>query len=391
LSWEDFMKHRFFAGIAAIAVMSLPVFVTPALADITIGVTIPTTGPGAALGIPLKNSVELWPKEIAGEKLKVILLDDAGDPSIATTNARRFANDDKVDVIMGSALTPAAIGAAGVAAEVGVPHFAISPVPPPVAKGKWTFVLPQYSSVLAKRMFTRMKQDGVKRVSFIGFADSYGQQWVEELKNTGKEYGLEVVADERYARADTSVSGQVLKAIAAKPDAVFIGASGTGAALPQIGVRERGFTGPVYVVSGAVTFEFLRIAGKAVENTIFSSGPVMVAEDQPDDSPTKAEGLAYLKAYEGKFGPNSRTQFGSHVWDAMVILKKAVPVALQKAKPGTSEFRAALRDAIESSGPYNATHGVFQFTPEDHYGLDQRGAVLLTAKDGKFQLLPEKK
>lgn len=381
------MKKHIKTWVASVAVLAMTA--GAALADITIGVTIPTTGPGAALGIPLKQSIELWPTEIAGEKLKVIILDDAGDPSAATTNARRFANDDKVDVMMGSALTPAAIAAAGVANEIGVPHFAVSPIPPTAVK-KWNFVLPQFSTVLAKRMFTRMQQDGVKRVSFIGFADSYGQQWVDELKNTGKQYGLELVADERYARADTSVSGQVLKAIAAKPDAVFIGASGTGAALPQIGVRERGFTGPVYVVSGAVTFEFLRIAGKAVENTIFSSGPIMVAEDQPDDSPTKAEGLAYLKAYEGKFGPNTRTQFGSHVWDAMVILKKAVPVAMKTAKPGTPEFRAALRDAIEASGPYNATHGVFQFTPQDHYGLDQRGAVLLTAKDGKFHLLKDK-
>lgn len=372
----------------AVSTLTATLMAGSALADITIGVTIPTTGPGAALGIPLKQSIELWPTEIAGEKLNVIILDDAGDPSAATTNARRFATDDKVDVLMGSALTPAAIAAAGVANEVGVPHFAISPIPPTAVK-KWNFVLPQFSTVLANKMFTRMQKDGVKRVSFIGFADSYGQQWVDELTKTGQKYGLEVVADERYARADTSVSGQVLKALAAKPDAVFIGASGTGAALPQIGVRDRGFTGPVYVVSGAVTFEFLRIAGKAVENTIFSSGPIMVAEEQPEDSPTKAPGLEYLKAYEGKYGPNSRTQFGSHVWDAMIILQKAVPVALQKAKPGTTEFREALRDAIETSGPYNATHGVFQFTADDHYGLDERGAVLLTAGDGKFQLLKD--
>lgn len=381
------MKTRMTIWMASAIALTLSA--TSALADITIGVTIPVTGPGAALGIPLKQSIELWPSEIAGEKIKVILLDDAGDPSAATTNARRFASDDKVDIMMGSALTPAAIAVAGVANETEVPHFAISPIPP-TAVGKWNFVLPQFSSVLAKRMFTRMQQDGIKRVSFIGFADSYGQQWVDALKNAGKEYGLELVAEERYARADTSVSGQVLKALAAQPDAIFIGASGTGAALPQIGARERGFTGKIYVVSGAVTFDFLRIAGKTVENTIFSSGPIMVAEDQPDDSPTKQEGLAYLKAYEGKFGPNTRTQFGSHVWDAMVILNKAVPIALEKAKPGTPEFRAALRDAIEGNGPYNATHGVFQFTPDDHYGLDQRAAVLLTAKDGKFLLLPDK-
>lgn len=382
------MKKRIMTWVAT--AVALTMTAGSAFADIIIGVTIPTTGPGAALGIPLKQSIELWPSEIDGEKLKVILLDDAGDPSVATTNARRFASDDKVDVIVGSALTPAAIAVAGVANETEVPHFALSPIPPTAAK-KWNFVMPQFSTVLVKSMFARMQKDGIKRVAFIGFADSYGQQWVDALKTTGKDYGLELVAEERYARADTSVSGQVLKSLAARPDAVFIGASGTGAALPQIGVRERGFKGKIYVVSGAVTFDFLRIAGKAVENTVFSSGPVMVAEDQPDSSPTKEQGLAYLKALEAKFGANARTQFGSHVWDVMVILKKAVPVALKKAKPGTPEFRMALRDAIETNGPYNATHGVYEFTADDHYGLDQRGVVLLTAKDGKFVLLPDDK
>ncbi|WHA43597.1 ABC transporter substrate-binding protein [Agrobacterium larrymoorei] len=380
------MKKHMFILRGAIAGLSLALASVPALADITIGVTIPTTGPGAALGIPLKNSIELWPKEIAGEPLKVILLDDAGDPSMATTNARRFANDDKADVIIGSALVPGAIAVAGVAAEAKVPHLAPSPVPPPVAKG-YTFVLPQNSQLIARHLFAKMKADGVKTLGYIGFSDSYGDQWVDEFKKVGAEYGLKMVSEERFARPDTSVAGQVLKVVASRPDAVMIGASGTGAALPQLGLRERGFTGPIYQPSGAVTFDFLRIAGKSAENTVFASGPVMVAEDQPDTSETKAEGLAYVKAYEGKYGAGTRTQFGSHVYDAMIILKKAVPVALQKGKPGTQEFRDALRDAIETDGPFPATHGVFQFSATDHYGLDDRAIVLLTAKDGKFHLL----
>lgn len=376
------MKQSYLALTAA---MALSLTAAPALADITIGVTIPTTGPGAALGIPLKNSVELWPAEIAGEKLKVIVLDDAGDPSLATTNARRFADDEKADVLVGSALVPGAIAVAGVANEIGVPHLAPSPVPPPVAKG-WTFVLPQSAELISRRLFAKMKEDGVKKVGYIGFSDSYGNQWVDQFKAFGAEYGLEMVAEERFARPDTSVSGQVLKVVAARPDAVLIGASGTGAALPQLGLRERGFTGPIYQTAGAVTFDFLRIAGAAADNTIFASGPVMVAEDQPEGAETKAEGMAYVKAYEDKYGAGSRTQFGSHVWDAMVILKKAVPIALKTAKPGTQEFRAALREAIETGGPFPATHGVFEYTASDHYGLDDRALVLLTAKDGKFQL-----
>lgn len=380
------MKHRSIF-LAATAALSLSLAAGSAHADITIGVTIPTTGPGAALGIPLKNSVELWPTEIEGEKLNVIVLDDAGDPSTATTNARRFANDDKADVIVGSALVPGAIAVAGVAAEIGVPHLATSPVPPPVAKGKWTFVLPQNAELISRRLFAKMKEDGVKTIGYIGFSDSYGDQWVDQFKAFGAEYGLEMVAEERFARPDTSVSGQVLKVVAARPDAVFIGASGTGAALPQLGVRERGFSGPIYQTAGAVTFDFLRIAGSAADNTTFASGPVMVAEHQADSAETKAEGLAYVQAYEQKFGAGSRTQFGSHVHDAMVILKKAVPVALKTAKPGTPEFRVALRDAIEAGGPFPASHGVFEYTAENHYGLDDRALVLLVAKDGKFELL----
>ena len=371
----------------AFALFASSLMTTASLADITIGVTVSSTGPGAALGIPLKNSVELWPKEIDGEKINVIVLDDAGDPSIATTNARRFANDEKADVIIGSALTPASIAVASVADEAGLPHLACSPIPPKVAAGKWTFVLPQAADLIARTLFAKMQADGVKNIGYIGFSDSYGDLWVGQFQAIGKDYGLNLIADERFARPDTSVSGQALKLVAAKPDAVFVGASGTGAALPQLALRERGFSGPIYQTHGAVTFDFLRIAGPAAENTIFASGPVMVAELQPDSSETKQEGLDYVTAYEEKFGAGTRTQFGAHIHDAMAILKKAIPEAKKTATPGTPEFRAALRDAIEGGGPFPASQGVFEFKADDHFGLDERAVVLLGIKDGQFELV----
>jgi branched-chain amino acid transport system substrate-binding protein len=377
------MRHLI--RLIAAAALALSALAVTASADVTIGVTISSTGSGAALGIPLKNSIELWPSEVDGEKLNVVVLDDAGDPSNATTNARRFINDDKADVIIGSALTPASIAVASVAAETSTPHLACSPVPPNAA-GKWTFVLPQAAGLIAKTLFARMQADGVKTVGYIGFSDSYGDLWVNQFNTIGKEYGLTLVAEERYARPDTSVSGQVLKLVAAAPDAVFVGASGTGAALPQLALRERGYSGPIYQTHGAVTFDFLRIAAASADKTIFASGPVMVAEAQPDSSETKQEGLAYVTAYEQKFGAGTRTQFGAHIHDAMAILKKAIPLAKQKAKPGTPEFRAALREAIETGGPVPASQGVFEYSAEDHYGLDERAVVLLTARDGKFEL-----
>jgi len=376
-----------FSRALMLATMAVPFAATAALADITIGVTVSATGSGAALGIPLRNSVELWPDTIDGEPIRVIVLDDQGDPSIATTNARRLITDDNADVIVGSALTPASIAVAGVAAETETPHLTASPVPPNVSDGEWTFVLPQSAGLIARTLFAKMQADGVNTVGYIGFSDSYGDLWVSQMSAIGAEYGLEMVAEERYARPDTSVSGQVLRLVAAQPDAVFVGASGTGAALPQIALRERGYEGTIYQTHGAVTFDFLRIAEGAAANTIFASGPVMVAELQPDASETKADGMEYVTAYEERFGEGTRTQFGAHIHDAMAILKVAVPLAMESAEPGTPEFRAALREAIETGGPFPASQGVFEFTPEDHLGLDERAVVLLTANEGTFELV----
>lgn len=377
------MSSKFLKTAALLLTCAWP---SLAQADMTIGVTLSSTGSGAALGIPMRNATTLWPTEIAGEKLNVIVLDDAGDPAAATTNARRLVTENKADILIGSALTPASIAVMGVAAETETPHMAGSPVPLQPGREKWTFVLPQKVSLMADGLFEHMKKNNVKTIGYIGFSDSWGDLWINELKARGESFGVKVVAEERYARADTSVSGQALKLVAARPDAILVGGSGTGAALPQIAVRERGFRGIVYQTHGAVTKDFIRIAGKNAENTIMVSGPAMVPEAQPDSSATRAPGLAFVNGYEAKFGADTRTQFAAHVFDAMEILKQAAPIALKAGKPGTKEFRAALRDALEKGSEMAASNGVFQFKPDDHYGLDPRARVLLTIKDGNFTL-----
>jgi len=354
---------------------------------VRIGASISTTGQGAALGIPEKNTIEVVPKEIAGVKLDIIPLDDAGDPTVATTNARRLATEDKVDVLIGSAVTPATLAVANVAAEAQVPHFALSPIPFQPGKEKWSFSMPQPVALMAKGLYEDMLKRKVKRVALIGFSDSWGDLWVKEFKANGEPLGLSMVADERFARADTSVAGQTLKLLAQKPDAVLVAASGTAAALPGIALRERGYKGPIYQTHGAVTRDFIRIAGKSAEGVIFTSGPVVAAAEQPETSPTKAPGVAYTKAYEAKYGQGSVTQFGAHMYDVFQLLERVLPVALKTARPGTPEFRAALRDALESEKEMTASQGVYNFTPTNHYGLDDRARVLITVKDGKWVLV----
>jgi branched-chain amino acid transport system substrate-binding protein len=359
----------------------------PALAqtsEITIGITTTTTGPGAALGIPERNALEFVPKEIGGVPLKVIVLDDGGDPTTATTNARRFVTESKADVILGSAVTPPTIAVSNVANEAGITHFSLAPFPVTPERAKWSVVMPQPVPIMGKVLYEHMKAHNIKTVGYIGYSDSYGDLWFNDLKTQAVPMGISIVDEERFARPDTSVTGQVLKLVAANPDAILVGASGTAAALPQTELRDRGYKGLIYQTHGAASMDFIRIGGKAAEGVIMASGPVMSPETQPDSALTKKPGLALNTAYEAKYGPNSRSQFAGHAYDAFEILKRVIPVALKTAKPGTPEFHEAIRQALLTEKDLAATQGVYNFTEKDRSGLDDRARILLTVKDGKY-------
>ena len=379
------MQKVFLSAVALAAALALPGSGASAqTSDITIGITITTTGPAAALGIPERNALEFVPKEIAGIPLKVIVLDDGGDPTNATTNARRFVTESKADIIMGSSTTPPTIAVSNVANEAGIPHIGLAPFPITEARGKWSVDMPQPVPIMGKVLYEHMKAHNIKTVGYIGYSDSYGDLWFNDFKNQGVPMGMTVVDEERFARPDTSVTGQVLKLIAANPDAILVGASGTAAALPQTELRDRGYKGLIYQTHGAASMDFIRIAGKAAEGVIMASGPVMSPETQPDTALTKKPGLALDTAYEAKYGPNSRSQFAGHSYDAFEVLKRVIPTALKTAKPGTPEFREAIRQAFLTEREIPASQGVYNFTEKDRYGLDDRSRIILTVKDGKY-------
>lgn len=355
--------------------------------EINIGVTLAITGPAAALGVPERNALEFVPAEIGGVKIKTTVLDDTGDATAATTNARRFVTETKADVIIGSSTTPPSVAVSTVANEAGIPHFSLAPMPLTPERVKWTAVLPQPIPIMGKVLYDHMKKNNVKTVGFIGFSDSYGDLWLNDFKAQGVAGGLELSAEERFARPDTSVTGQALKLVAAKPDAILIAASGTGAALPQSTLRDRGYTGLIYQTHGAASMDFVRIAGKAAEGVIMASGPVMSPEGQADSALTKKPGMTLNAAYEGKYGANTRSQFAGHAYDAFEVLKRVIPVALKEGKPGTPEFREGLRKALTTERDIAATQGVYNITEKDRYGLDDRSRILLTVKDGKYEVV----
>jgi branched-chain amino acid transport system substrate-binding protein len=363
---------------------------TAAQAQIKVGVTLSATGPAASLGIPEKNTFALMPAVIGGQKIEYIVLDDASDTTTAVKNTRKLISEDKVDVVIGSTITPNSLAMIDVAAEGETPMISMAAsariIEPMDAKRAWVFKTPQNDAQMATAVTQHMSDHGVKTAAFIGFSDAYGDGWWNEFSKIAELRKIKIVAAERYSRSDTSVTGQVLKIMSAHPDAILIAGSGTPAALPQVALAERGYKGQIYQTHGIANADFLRVGGKDVEGTILPVGPMLVAEQLPNDNPIKKVALNYIGKYEAAYGTGSRSTFGAHAWDAGLLLQHAIPIALKKAKPGTREFRAALRDALENTKELVADHGVFNMSPQDHLGFDQRARVMVKIEGGKWKL-----
>ena len=365
-----------------------------AWADVNVGVTLSATGPAASLGIPEKNTVALLPKTIGGQKINYILLDDASDTTQAVTNTRKLIAENKVDVIIGSSITPNSLAMIDPVAESQTPMISLGAsaaiIEPQDAKKRWVFKTPQNDIMMALAIAEHMAANGVKTAAYIGFSDAYGEGWAKEFGKAAELKKIKLVANERYSRNDTAVTGQVLKIMAAKPDAVLVGGSGTPAALPQKTLKERGYAGKYYQTHGVANADFLRVGGKDVEGTFLPAGPVLVADQLPASNPVRKSAMAYIQAYEAAYGKGSVSTFGGHAWDAGHLLEVAIPEALKKGQPGTPAFRSALRDAIEGVKEMAGAHGIFNMSPQDHLGLDQRARVMVKIENGHWKYQPAK-
>jgi len=376
------MKHS--KSLITLAVAALAA--TSALADINIGVSLSLTGPTSALGIPIKNEIAMWPTSIGGEKLNVIILDDATDPANATKNARRFVTEDKVDILLGSVATPPANAVAAVASETGTMHLTFAPIDVSTNKAPWSYNMPQSTLVMSHAIVAHMKKQGVKTVGFLGYADAYGELFLRDMKVKMAGTDLKFVSEERFARTDTSVTGQALKVTAGAPDAILIVASGSGAAMPHKALIERGYKGKIYQTHGAASRDLMRVGGKDVEGAFVVAGPGMVAEQLPANHPSKKVAMAYVTAWEKVYGPNTRNPFAAHAYDASIVLQKIIPIALKTAKPGTKEFRGALKAALENAGPIPLFHGTVNYSATNHAGYTDDTGVIMRITNGDWKL-----
>jgi branched-chain amino acid transport system substrate-binding protein len=358
--------------------------------QVKIGVTLSTTGPAGSLGIPEKNTIALLPRTIAGQSIEYIVLDDASDSSAAVVNTRKLISENKVDAIIGSTTTPNTLAMIDVVADAETPVISLASsariIEPMSAKKAWLFKTPQTDTMMVLAILEHAARRGMKTMAYIGFNDALGEAFYAEFEKFAEARKIHIVASERFAPRDTSVTAQVLKLVAANPDMVVIGASGTPAVLPARNLVERGYKGSVYFNHGVANNDFLRVGARDVEGMFVPTSPVVVAAALPADHPAKAAALDYVRRYESANGAGSVSAFGSYTWDAWLELGQAIPVALKKAAPGTREFRVALRDALEGIRDLHVSNGVVTMSKNDHLGLDQRARVVVRIVDNKWRL-----
>jgi branched-chain amino acid transport system substrate-binding protein len=377
-------RFRTLGVLAATAVIA-----ASAQAQVKIGVITSATGPTSFVGVPQKNSVALLPKKVGDVSIEYIYLDDASDATQSVNNAKKLLGDN-IDVLIGPSGSPNAMGMIEFVAETKTPMLApvgtTAVVLPMDEKKRWVFKTTQNDDIIADALIDHMTKAGVKTLGFIGYNDPYGESWYKTIAPMLQKAGIALVSNERYNRLDTSVTGQVLRLKAAAPDAILVAGVAAAAALPQMQLRDAGYSGAIYQTHGAATDDFIRIGGKKVEGAIMAAGLLLVLDQIPDGIPSKRTALDYVSAYEKLYGSKPAT-FGANVYDAGLLLQRAIPEALARARPGTPEFRTALRDALEATKELVATQGIYTMTPNDHSGFDRRGRVLVTVKDGRWLLL----
>ncbi|MES2534287.1 MAG: ABC transporter substrate-binding protein [Pseudomonadota bacterium] len=380
------MKTHFkLIALSLLAAASLP-----ALAQIKVGVTLSATGGAASIGIVERNLMALWPKTIAGQTVEFIIMDDGSEPGVAVRNARKFTSEDKVDVVIGSSTSPNSVAMIPIGEETSTPIIsmasALTIVSPMDKARRWVFKTVQNDQTMIEAVLTHMEKKKVKRLGYIGQADATGEGYYLAIAALAKSHGIELTTVEKFNRNDQSVMAQALRLVAGNPDAIFVASLGTPAALPQLTLVERGYKGMIYHTGGVANNDFLRVAGASAEGMYLPVGPLLIAEQLPDSNPVKKVAMGVINMYEAKYGAGTKNVFLSYGQDPLILLENAIPVALKKAKPGTKEFREALRDALEATKNVVGSNGVYNITPTDHMGLDARSMNIVRVKNGKWTL-----
>ncbi|KUJ83202.1 branched-chain amino acid ABC transporter substrate-binding protein [Ruegeria marisrubri] len=357
---------------------------------IKVGFITALSGPIASQGIPTAKGIAAGQHAFptaGGHNIEVIQLDDASDPSQSIRNGRKLIESDNVDVLVGTSGVPGAMALASLSREAQVPYISYTPLFLSGKDAEWAVTTAQPADLMLNAVVDDMANAGIKSVGYIGFSDSWGDLAFGMLNAAAEKNGMEIISDERYARSDTSVTGQVLRIVSGAPEAVIGGTAGTPGALPYLALSDRGFTGAIYGTHGIINPDFVRVAGPAANGLRAPTGPIVVAEQLPDSHPSKAVAQTFKDAYRAVYGeddePDAFSAYAFDVWRIIADAAERVPADIE---PGTPDFRTALRDAIFATNELPVTHGVLNFTEGSPYGADTRSVVMVELQDGKWML-----
>ena len=367
---------------------------------IRIGAVASATGPASALGEPEANTLKLLQDEynaaggINGVPVEIIFLDSATDSAQALTSVTRLIEENDVHAIICCTTSGNSMAILDTVQGAEVPMISmasIAPIIEPVEERYWVFKTPQIARVVLEAVIADIVAEGGERVSFIAQEGAFGEEGASRFAEFAPVAGLEIVASEAYNRSDTNFTAQILKAVSSQPDAVIVWGTVRDSALVIQGLRERGYEGQIYASHGVGNPSFIENGGDAVQGVRIPIGPMVVVGELADDHPVKQVASDYINWYEAAYGEGTASTFGAHAWDAVKLLEKALAELIDEGADlsDTAAARAAIRDKLESMGPMIGVHGTFDYTAEDHMGLDDSGVVLTEVQGNGFVLVRE--
>jgi len=376
------------AATAAIGLCAVLGAGLQASAQIKIGAVLSVTGPASFLGDPEKRTLEIYVDEINakggvnGQKLQLIVYDDAGNANNARTFATRLVEEDKVVAMVGGSTTGATLAMIPVFEDAGIPFISLAgaiQIVEPVHK--WTFKTPHTDKMACEKIFADLKTRKLTTIALISGTDAFGKSMRDQCVAVAPKAGITIATEESYGPRDSDMTPQLTNIRnKAGVQAVVNPGFGQGPAIVTRNYSQLGIKLPLYQSHGVASKQFIDLAGPAAEGVRLPAAALLIADKLPGSDPQKPVVVNYTRTYQEKTGQAVST-FGGHAYDGLMILVQA----MQRA---TSADKAKVRDEIEKTKGYIGTGGIVNMSPTDHMGLDLSAFHMLEIKGGDWTLVP---
>ncbi len=353
-----------------------------------VGCAFAVTGKASWLGEPERNTVEMIAKEINaagginGHQLVLHIEDTQGDNTRAVNAVKKLIKKNKVCAIIGPSRSGTSMASIPVATQSKIPMLSCASaavITSPAQERKWIFKVGPDDSDAARNIFQHMKDTGIKQIGIVTGTTGFGAAGREQLKKLAVDYGIEIIADETYSPADTDMTAQLISIRKSGAQAVINWSIVPAQSIVSKNMKQLKMTIPLYQSHGFANVKYAEAAGDSAEGCIFPAGRIMAVDTLADDHPQKAVLAAYKKAYESAYNEHVST-FGGHAYDALWLVINA----LKKV----GDDPAMIRDELEKT-TFIGVGGVFEYSPENHCGLDKDDFAILTVKEGKFVVLKD--